>query len=395
MSKILVIDDRHRNLTSVRATLEDAIPDCLVIDAHSGKEGIELAGQKQPDVILLDVLMPEMDGYEVCKRLKTNDKTRHIHVILISAYETGTKNKVKGFSAGADAFLIRPIEKAELAAQITSMLRISHTEQQLKEALTKAEEAERLKSAFLATMSHEFRTPLNAIIGFSALLNEETPAIEMAAYGKTIHDNGHILLKLVEDLFDITLIETGDIKLKHEAVNIHSIVNEALEVAGQEKIMERKKHLAVKFNPGHAASELPLYSDQSRLKQILVNLIKNAVKFTANGMVEIGYKKEAWTGKQYVTFYVKDTGIGIAREHYDLIFEPFRQVDDTYSRPFQGAGVGLFISKKLAALLGGELWVESVPGNGSTFFLTLPLTSGPESKGSSQEDLSYSRRKIS
>ncbi len=373
MRKILVIDDRKSNLTSIRAILEDAIPNCQVVAAHSGKEGIKLARQEHPDVILLDVVMPEMDGYEVCKRLKTNEKTRNIHVILISAYETDSKNKVKGFSAGADAFLIRPIEKAELAAQITSMLRISNTEQQLKDALQKAQEADRLKSVFLATMSHEFRTPLNAIIGFSALLNPETPSNEVALYAKTIHDNGHILLKLIEDLFDITLLETGDIRIKNEAVSIHSIVNDVLEAGCQEKAHERKKYIDIKLTPGDSASNMPLYSDQTRIKQILVCLVKNAVKFTHEGLVEIGYKKESWAGKQFVTFYVKDTGIGIAPENNKLIFESFRQIDDTYSRPFQGAGVGLFISKKLAQLLGGELWFESTLGVGSTFFLTLPL----------------------
>ena len=388
MSKILVIDDRQGNLTSVRATLEDAIPDCQVIDARSGKEGIELARQEQPDVILLDVAMPEMDGYEVCKRLKTNEQTCHIHVILISAYETHSKNNVKGFSAGADAFLIRPIEKAELAAQITSMLLISNTEQQLKEVLQKAQEADRLKSAFLATMSHEFRTPLNAIIGFSALLNPETPSNEVAIYGKTIHDNGHILLKLVEDLFDITLLETGDIQIKNEIVNIHSLVNDVLEAGCLEKANERKKHIDIKLTPGDSASNIPLYSDQTRIRQILIYLVKNAVKFTREGTVEIGYRKESWAGKQYITIYVKDTGIGIAPEHHNLIFESFRQVDDTYSRPFQGAGVGLFIAKKLSGLLGGELWVESALGTGSTFFLTLPLVAQSDTEASENK---YSR----
>lgn len=395
MRKILVIDDRQGNLTSVKATLEDAIPNCQVIDSKSGKEGIEIARNEQPDVILLDVVMPDMDGYEVCRRLKTNDQTRHIHVILISAYETTSNNKVKGFSAGADAFLIRPIERAELAAQITSMLRISQTEQRLKEALEKARESDRLKSAFLATMSHEFRTPLNAIIGFSALLTPETLPEEVLKYGKTIHDNGHILLKLVEDLFEITLIESGEIMINTEEVSIRPILIHMLEVASQERSQLRKTNIDIRVNPDHEICDQVIQSDSARIKQILSHLIRNAMKFTLEGSVEIGCRKESWAGKQYVTFFVKDTGIGILNDHQQLIFELFRQVDDTYSRPFQGAGIGLFISKKLAGLLGGELWVESTPGNGSTFFLNLSLTSEPGSKGSSQDDLSCSRRKIS
>jgi len=395
MSKILVIDDHKGNLTSIRAILEDAIHDCQVIEAQSGKEGIELARLEQPDVILLDVVMPEMDGYEVCKRLKVNDRTKHIHVILISAYQTDSKYKVKGYSAGADAFLIRPIERAELSAQITSMLRISTTEQQLKESLQQAKESDRLKTAFLASMSHEFRTPLNAIIGFSAFLNTETTTEEVARYGKIINDNGYNLLKLVEDLFDITLIESGEIRINNEEVEILSILDYLMQAAEQEQVQEREKHIAIKQHPVNIASDLPLHSDTARIKQILGKLIDNAMKFTSEGSVEIGCKRESWSGKQFVTFYVKDTGVGISEEYHKLIFELFRQVDDTYSRAYRGTGSGLFIAKKLTDLLGGELWIESTEGVGSTFFLSLPLTSQSEYREYEDEGFPESRRKVS
>lgn len=395
MKRILVIDDNKGNLTSIQAILEGTIPDCKVIVARSGQEGIELARQEQPDVILLDVVMPEMNGYEVCKRLKTNEQTRHIHVILISAYETDSKNKVKGFSAGADAFLIRPIERAELVAQITTILRISSTEQQLKEALHQAKESDRLKSAFLATMSHEFRTPLNAIIGFSSLLNQQTPPIEVELFGKTVQDNGNILLRLVEDLFDITMLETGGIRIKNEACAIRPILDDLLHEGEQAKVRLWKKNIDIKLNHDHEICDMILYSDSSRIRQILVNLVKNAVKFTQEGTVEIGCKQDTWTGKQFVIFYVKDTGIGIAREHFNLIFEQFRQVDESYSRPYQGAGTGLFLAKKLTYLLGGELWVESTLGVGSTFFLTLPVSVQTETREDENMDIQDFQRQVS
>ncbi|MFH1160955.1 MAG: hybrid sensor histidine kinase/response regulator [bacterium] len=372
MSKILVIDDRQGNLTTVRATIEDAIPDCHVIDAMSGKEGIELARREQPDVILLDVVMPEMDGYEVCKRLKANDLTRHIHVILISAYQTDSKSKVKGFSAGADAFLIRPIERAELAAHLSSMLRITRTEQLLKEALEQARESDRLKSAFLATMSHELRTPLNAILGFSGLLDKNTPGEEVERFARIIHEKGNILLKLVEDLFEITLIQTGEIRINKQEVNILSILAGLIAIAKRERVRLGKEKIGIRVIPANQMEDLVLYTDPERVKQILVNLIKNALKFTREGSIEFGCRREIWKSQQRISFYVKDTGIGISHENFKFIFNLFRQVDESNTRPCHGAGIGLFISKRLTDLLGGELWVESKEGVGSTFFFSLP-----------------------
>jgi len=394
MEKILVIDDKQGNLTSVRAILENAIPGCQVIVAHSGQEGIELARQEQPDVILLDVVMPEMDGYEVCKRLKTNEHTRHIHVVLISAYETTTKNKVKGFSAGADGFLIRPIESTELVAHISSMLRITETEQLLKAALEKAEESDRLKSAFLAAMSHEFRTPLNAIIGFSGHIKKSTPGEEVELYGKAIYDNGHIILKLVEDLFDIALIEARAIKISNKEVHVNSVLSELVQLAFFEKEHLGKQHIEIRFNPETSICDILFITDPVRIKQILTYLVKNALKFTLQGSVEIGCRSESWTGKQFITFFVKDTGIGISKEHQELIFEMFRQVDDSYSRPFDGAGIGLFIAKHLTDMLAGELWFESAIGTGSTFFLTLPLITKSDTGEPCNGDSQESQRKV-
>ena len=132
MRKILVIDDNHGNLTSLKATIENSIPECQVFLSETGSEGIKLAKTEQPDIILLDVLMPRMDGYTVCKKLKAGKETKHIHVILISTFRTDSESKVKGYQAGADAYITRPIEREELAAQISSLLRITETEQLLK-----------------------------------------------------------------------------------------------------------------------------------------------------------------------------------------------------------------------------------------------------------------------
>lgn len=372
MRKILVIDDHQSNLISIKATIESFVPDCEIIITQSAREGFVLAQKEAPDIILLDVVMPEMDGYTMCRELKADARTKQIYVILISTFQTNSDSKVKGFGAGADAYLTRPIEQAELAAHLTAMLRIKRTEQQLQEALEKANESDRLKSVFLATMSHELRTPLNAIIGFSSLLDPNTSRKEVEQYARTIHDNGNHLLRLVEDLFDITLIESGELKLKKEEVSVRELLEDLEEIAKGEQIQLAKDKINILIDPICRLYDHRLITDSSRFKQIMVNLIKNALKFTQEGTIEFGYREEKMENRQQLTFFVKDTGIGISPEIQKLIFEPFLQAEDTYTRSYNGAGIGLFISKQLATLLGGEMWLESKEGAGSTFYFTIP-----------------------
>ena len=373
MRKILVIDDNQGNLASLKATIENSIPDCQILLSESGSEGIKLAKTEQPNIILLDVVMPKMDGYTTCRKLKAGKETKHIHVILISTFRTDSDSKVQGYQAGADAYISRPIEREELAAQISSLLRITETERLLKSALEKATESDRLKSAFLASMTHELRTPLNAIIGFSGLLTSNTPANEAEKFAQTIHKNGNHLLKLVEDIFDITLIETGEVKIDNEEQNIRILLADLLEIAQAEQVLLEKHPINIRINPMNQINDFDLYTDHFRLKQIMINLLKNAIKFTQTGTIEFGYSKETLNNQQSIQFYVRDTGIGISEEKHEIIFDLFRQGDDSDSRAHSGAGIGLSVSKKLTELLGGKMWVESSEGVGSMFYFTVPI----------------------
>ncbi|MCD4681378.1 MAG: response regulator [Bacteroidales bacterium] len=655
MKKILAIDDQSDNLTTIKAIMKNFIPDCEVLTALSGKEGIKIAREEQPDTILLDIIMPQMDGYEVCKRLKEDELTKHIPVVMITAIKTDTESLVKGLNIGADAFFTKPIDPVELSAQVNVMLRIKEAEDKLRgqketfedvvikkkselmeseerfrlmleqspsvielydltglqigvnkayevlwgfpashtvgkfnvlkskevestglmeyvkrayagesvlvpeykfnpkgpteargrgrvrwlntriyplkdtagivtnivitheditkvkesaklimesenkyrtmiersndmiwtldtkgnftffnkqveeitgflfkdwkgksfaplirerdlqyiqdifkrsiegeaisyeltlnipdgknlilsvntapiladnkisgivsfgrnitaqkeaelkliKALKKATESDRLKSVFLASMSHELRTPLNAIIGFSDIIDEELSTEEIIDFSKTINASGKHLMSIIEDLFDITMIESGEIKTIKENFELGSVLSNVHEIIKIEQHKTNKDNIELKLTIPQQEKNLTINTDPSKLEQILINLLKNALKFTNEGHVHYGYSlktnsKPGSTEQSRSTelkFFVKDTGIGIPDNKQELIFDIFRQAEDTHTRGYGGTGIGLSISKKLTELLGGKIWLESKKGKGSTFYFTIP-----------------------
>lgn len=242
-----------------------------------------------------------------------------------------------------------------------------NSEKELLEAKNKAEESDRLKSAFLANMSHEVRTPLNSIIGFSELLNdpffEEDDKNEFIQH---IISSGNNLLTIISDIMDISKLESAEIKVHKSQINVQKFLSI---VKGQFAIQVEGKKLELNLNHPDHSEETEVFADAERLKQIFNNLISNAIKFTMNGSIEIGYQPKG----EMVEFYIKDTGIGIPAEFHDTIFERFRQVEAGNSRKYGGSGLGLAISKSLIELMGGKIWVVSESGVGSIFYFTLPI----------------------
>ncbi|MGZ2368794.1 response regulator [Ancylomarina sp. YFZ004] len=641
MRKILAIDDNADNLVVYKAILKPQYSGCNIITCQSGKKGIKIAEEKQPDVILLDILMPDLDGFATCEKLKNNSLTKHIPIILITAMRGDNKSRIKGLQIGADAFISKPIEEDELVAQINVMLRIKDAEDELREknkdlevdvkqkiseletsqrtlnnllnnlpgfayqclnnrdwsmtyisdgckeitgyspddfiskntitfndiihpdyreklwnkwqvtltqkstfqaeypiinakgetkwiweqgsgvfkgdnliyiegfitditqrkisedkfrkifdqspigialvdshssqiiqvndkycqilerseneltqsnwqnmthpddiqqdlyqmdllntgkingfsiekrllksngeyiwviltttrinilssdtpchlamikditerknltqslisAKENAEESDRLKSVFLATMSHELRTPLNAVIGFSELIEKDLPIDEITYFSEIINTSGKHLLGIIEDIFDISLIETGDLKIHREPLNLLALLDDIHQVIKNEQTLQNKENINLIFNNQIGSLDLVLFSDQKRIKQILLNLLKNALKFTNKGTVEFGCIIIEMDKKPFVKFFVKDTGIGVPKEKRDFIFEVFRQADDSHSRIYGGTGLGLTISKKLTNLMGGEIWLEPGIDQGTNFYFTIP-----------------------
>jgi len=237
-------------------------------------------------------------------------------------------------------------------------------------AKEKALESDRLKSAFLANISHEIRTPMNGIIGFAELLKEESLAIDnRIQYVNIITKSSEQLLHIIDDIIDISKIEANQLNIAKTNFTLSSLINELQVFYDNDKVHMGKSHIEIKTEIDPFAYDVCMYTDESRLRQIFMNLISNALKFTEQGHVKIGFTIKS---KQTIELFVEDTGIGIPGEMQALIFKRFRQLDDSLTRKFGGTGLGLAICEGLVRLLGGKIGVTSEKHKGSTFFFTLP-----------------------
>jgi signal transduction histidine kinase len=254
-----------------------------------------------------------------------------------------------------------------ISHQVSICVERKKVEQELNTAVIKAKESDRLKSAFLANMSHEIRTPLNSIIGFSELMADpDFDSGQQTEFAKIIINSGNSLLTIISDIMDFSKIEAGQVivsKLQFVVQKLIYKLQKEYSLAAQDKGIE------LRIDPQNPKEDIWIKSDENRLRQVLVNLVGNAIKFTKKGYVEIGIKA---TG-DCIQFHVSDTGIGIPEEYHDEIFERFRQVESSNSRKYGGNGLGLAISKSLVEIMGGEIWIESVQEKGSTFYFTIPI----------------------
>ena len=256
------------------------------------------------------------------------------------------------------------------------------TELELIRAKEKAEESDRLKTAFLANMSHEIRTPLNAIIGFTGMLHSDTLEPQLREeYFAIINQSSQALLNLIDDIIDVAKIEAGHIRIIPHKIDISGLLKELYTSIKRDLLVNGKEvelSLTVPFD-----GEFMINVDSFRLKQILQNILNNSVKFTEKGEIEFGYRLTA--NDTMIRFFVRDTGIGIPKDQQKVIFERFRQADDSSTRKYGGTGLGLWVSRNLVELMGGSIQVESDPGRGSTFFVELPLDKDVEIPEGRQE----------
>ncbi|MFA5328282.1 MAG: PAS domain S-box protein [Prolixibacteraceae bacterium] len=283
------------------------------------------------------------------------------------------QNRTKSREKYWESVLISPIKSAE--GKITNFIILSEDISERKQmeidlvhAKERAEESDRLKSAFLANMSHEIRTPLNSILGFSDLLtSHELDNESRKEFVNLINSSGNNLLNIINDILDISKIEAGQITLNYIEFSPQSLISK---IQREYLIKAVAKGIELRTSIKNPDQDYIIFSDEMRIKQVLINFIGNALKFTNSGYIEIGVKLENNT----VQFHVKDTGIGIPNEFHHKIFDRFRQVETAHTRKYGGNGLGLAITKNLVELLGGKIWVESKPGSGSTFFFALPET---------------------
>lgn len=394
--KILIVDDRPANLYAMEHILSGV--DAELFKADSGNEALKLTLHHQFALILLDVQMPGMDGYEVATLLRERDATAAVPIIFVTALNTDEQHAVRGYEAGAVDYVFKPVNPDILKSKVNVFLALYRQHRELnqeiawrervegeladmlererqastamKEAAEKAESANRTKSEFLAKMSHELRTPLNSIIGFTELMiddGNDPPGKKRARRLEKVHRNSKNLLALINDILDISKIEADRLTLDYAEVDVAAVVEECTESI---RPLVRSDGVELRCSVDETvAGGFRWIGDAIRLRQIVTNLLSNAAKFTESGHIELRIKT---TGDSLV-IEVADTGIGIAPEHLSTIFEEFEQVDSSSTRRAGGTGLGLAISRKLCTLMGGEIAAASTLGAGSCFTVTLAV----------------------
>jgi len=243
-------------------------------------------------------------------------------------------------------------------------------QEEMFKAKERAEQSDRLKSIFLANMSHEIRTPMNAIVGFAEMLTDPTLSDEeRTQFSQIVQSRSNDLMHIINDLLEISRIESGNATVVKNEVSVNDILNELESSFGQRLQRSPKSNLSLEVEKALPDSHAVIFTDAYILKQVFSNLIENAVKYTHSGSISFGY---LLPGKDFITFFVRDTGIGISPANQAVIFEHFRQAEIENRHQYSGTGLGLAICKGSLTLLNGKIWVESEQGNGSTFYFTLP-----------------------
>jgi signal transduction histidine kinase/HPt (histidine-containing phosphotransfer) domain-containing protein len=357
--------------------------------ARSAAEALTCVRSTHIDLILLDLGLPGVNGFELLKQLKGQPETALIPVIVLTAWNS-TGDKLRGFELGASDYLTKPFEAAELRARVCAALRAKHlqdeltqTNRELLAARLSAEAAARAKADFLAHMSHEIRTPMNGIISMASLVLETPLNNEQRGYVETIYTSSESLLTIINDILDFSKIESGKLELEAVPFQLRSCIEETLDLLAP-KAAEKGIEIASDIEDEIPAEFL---GDVTRLKQVLTNLLSNGVKFTPQGEVIVLVKALAAPGQHagpsepwHLHFSVRDTGIGIPVDRLARLFKSFSQADASTARKYGGTGLGLAISKSLVEKMGGKMWVESIPQKGSTFHFTVPLRAAEKSK---------------
>jgi signal transduction histidine kinase len=400
---ILIVDDNPTNLE----VLTDALSmyDYQVSVAIDGNSALEQVQYHRPTLILLDVMMSGLDGFETCKRLKSDPKTADIPVIFMTAV-TDNESKMKGFSLGAVDYITKPFNQDEVLArvkiqmqlqQMTSRLedqnhqlrqeieRREKLEAQLQEAIAEAVSANKAKSEFLANMSHEIRTPLNGILGYTQILQRGRTFSKAEQKGlNVINQCGNHLLTLINDILDLSKIEARKMELSNTSFHLASFLQGVAEIFSFRA--EQKKISFITDFDGCLPSGIK--ADEKRLRQVLINLLGNAIKFTHHGAVTFKVRcvtpeenkastVESFDDSVKLRFFIEDTGIGISEDEIEKIFLPFEQVGGSKQQS-QGTGLGLTISQKILAMMNSSMQIMSSPNKGSTFWFDLDCETSHE-----------------
>jgi signal transduction histidine kinase len=381
---ILIVDDNPNNLFTLRALLK-RLQGSTIIEADSGPMALARVVEQPVDLILLDIQMPGMDGFETARHLQMTERTRSIPIIFITAVFKAEEFIHRGFDIGAVDYLTKPIDDNLLLNRIRLYRSIQQRERQLtvaveqlrrnEQALTIAKEtaeaANRAKSTFLANMSHELRTPMTAIMGMTDLALRRATDPKQIDQLKKSKSGAQKLLGIINDILDISKIEADRLTIERVPFKLEEVLENLMNMIAH-KAQDKQLRLLVDLTPDVAG--ISLLGDPLRLGQILLNLTGNAIKFTERGSVTVRARLiEDCATEVWLRWEVSDTGIGIDAEHHERLFTAFEQADGSMTRKYGGTGLGLAISKRLVQMMGGEIGVDSTVGQGSTFWFTVRL----------------------
>jgi signal transduction histidine kinase len=352
---ILVVDDEPVNIQVLTNLL--SMRNYSVFKAYSGADALEMIENGGNfDLVLLDVMMPKMSGYELCRKLREKHTLYDLPILMLTA-KNQIQDIVLGFHSGANDYVQKPFDKDELLARVRTLL-------ELKNAMTAAMAANKAKSLFLANMSHEIRTPFHAVIGLTNLLLKTPMDDRQRDYTEKMHRASATLLGIVDDILDFAKAESGEVKLESVPFDIRQLFND-LSVFFHEQNSSSGVDLRIELDPSLPAR---LLGDPLRLQQVFINLVDNAYKFTEKGSVTVSASVSTLTENGVnIGFSVEDTGIGMSQEQIEAIFAAFNQADNSPTRKYGGAGIGLSVSRQMVELMGGNLAVSSEKGKGTVF----------------------------
>jgi signal transduction histidine kinase len=390
---ILIVDDTPANLDALSTVLSDVGYEIAI--ATSGEKALQLLQRRSPDLILLDVRMPGIDGFETCDRIKANPKTCDIPIVFMTSL-IDINNKIKGFSCGAVDYISKPFQEQEILARVKTHIQLRLLTQNLEQQVAQQTASLRTanealananisKRSFLSTMSKEIRTPIDDILRLIEQLQDKnagTLNVQQVDDLAKIERNGTHLLSLINNTLKLANIESGQLKLERDQIDIEDLCRSCL-VAIQALADRKNIKLKLDIEP-----DLPqLLIDERHIRQVILNLLNNAVKFTTAGSVTLCLTKGILTDSENIScirIAIADTGIGIAPENIEQLFQPFVQFSNLLGDQPEGNGLGLILAQQIVELHSGQISVYSMENVGSCFTIELPTHELPQISSSQQ-----------